>query len=311
MLKRHLLLGVTAAIVIPLMFSGCNSGSDTAAGTGSITLGITDAPVDGAQSVIVEFSAIEIHNGDRGANYNFYFCKDPNGGPSTVVTAPCSTPDTKSLDLLQLTGGISDLLLDNEKLPAGHYEWIRLTVDNATLVDGTGATYPITIPSAAQTGLKLVSGFDVSANANVSFTIDFDLRKSVHVTGNPNNPTYMLKPALRLVNNLHVSAITGTVSNSLATASGCTPTVYVYQGSNVTPDDIGSATPPVSTAKVILDNATGNYKYTAAFLEAGDYTVAYTCQATEDDPETDDNIAFTGAANVSLVANSIVTNNFN
>jgi hypothetical protein len=301
------------------MFTGCNSGSDTAdskgsittAGNGSITLGITDAPVDGAQSVTVEISAIEVHSSDGGANYNFYFCKDPNGGPSSVVTAPCSTPDTKSLDLLQLTGGVSDLLLDNEELPAGHYEWIRLTVDTATLVDGKGATYPLTIPSAAQTGLKLVSGFDVRANADVKFTIDFELRKSVHVTGNPNNPSYMLKPALRLVNNLHVGAITGTVSNSLATAVGCTPIVYVYQGASVTPDDIGSATPPISTANVNLDNATGSYKYTAAFFEAGDYTVAYTCQAAEDDPATDDNIAFIGTANVALVANSIVTRDFN
>ena len=159
-----------------------------------------------------------------------------------------------------------DKLLNGETLPAGHYDRIRLTVNNATLVVNKGGTYPLTIPSAAQTGLKLASGFDVS------FTIDFDFRKFVHMTGGP-APVYMLKPVLRLVNNLQVFAISGALANT----SGCTSAVYVCQNAYVTPDDPESATPPLTTAIVGLDSGSGACKYTAAFLEAGDYTGNHYC----------------------------------
>lgn|GEM_PF-4170131 len=158
-------------------------------------------------------------------------------------------------------------MLNGETLPAGHYDWIRLTVNNATLVVNKGGTYPL-----AQTGLKLTSGFDVSVNGNVSFTIEFDFRKSVHMTGGP-VPVYMLKPVLRLVNNLQVFAISGALANT----SGCTSAVYVYQNAYVTPDDPESATPPLTTAIVSLDSGSGACKYTTAFLEAGDYTGNHYC----------------------------------
>ncbi len=63
-------------------------------------------------------------------------------------------------------------------------------------------------------------------------------------------------------------AIVGTVDPSLV-PDGCTPAVYVYEGSGVTPDDIDTDvnTPdPVTTATVKLDN--GTYSYKAAYLES-------------------------------------------
>jgi hypothetical protein len=52
------------------------------------------------------------------------------------------------------------------------------------------------------------------------------------------------------------------------------------------------------------------YRYKAAFLEAGDYTVAFTCDAGLDDPATDDALGFSGAATVVVSAKTETAHNF-
>ena len=63
---------------------------------------------------------------------------------------------------------------------------------------------------------------------------------------------YLLKPVLRLVNNLEVGTIEGTVAPTLI-VDGCMPAVYLFTGADVVPDDIGSATPPLATTAVNFD----------------------------------------------------------
>ncbi|UCH53203.1 MAG: DUF4382 domain-containing protein [Pseudomonadota bacterium] len=299
---------VTAAV---LALSACGDGSGSAGGgSGMLTLRITDAPVDSAtvEHVYVQFSGVELQR--EGGRLNFYFCADPADPNNTVVsTTPCTTPKARQLDLLALNSGVSATLLDGVTLPAGQYNWIRLDVNtglgNESNIVVSGTPHALTIPSGDETGLKLNRGFTVATGGHVDFTVDFDLRKSVHMTG---GGQYLLRPTLRIVDNLLVGRISGTVASALIT-TGCTPAVYVYQGANVVPDDIGgSGVEPVTTAMVGLDNSV--YRYTAAFLEAGEYTVAFTCQAAADDPAVDNAIGFTGAANVTVAANATTTHNF-
>lgn len=300
-MNHHKLLAIACVTVLPLMVVGC--GSDNG-GSGTVTIDVTDAPVDGVQKVEVQFSGVEIHGSKN--RYSFYFCKDLSGGASTVSSTPCVTPDVKSIDLLKLTGGDSTALLSGATIAAGHYQWVRLMVDGATLVDSMGGTHTLTIPSGAETGLKLNRGFDVSVSGHANFTIDFDLRKSVHQTSSG----YVLRPTLRIVDNSAIGAIAGTLNTASASATGCTPVVYVYQGASAIPNDLGSAGAPVVTAPVKMDTS-GVYKYKAAFLDVGDYTVAFTCQAVADDPATDDAITFSGTANVSVTADTVTKHDFN
>src|SRR6185437_17019074 len=78
-------------------------------------------------------------------------------------------------------------------------------------------------------------------------------------------------------------AITGNVATSLVTCVD--PAAYVYSG-DVTPSDVDISDPnhvnPVSTALVGLNSTSGLYNFTAGFLPAGDYTVAFTCEASQD-----------------------------
>jgi hypothetical protein len=301
-----------------LAIAGCGGsgggGSSSAAGTGTLSLQITDAAVDSADHVYVQFSGLEIQSAD-GKRTTLYYCEDSMNPGNIIVSADaCTTPPkSKQIDLLALNGGVVNPLLQSYTLPSGHYEWIRLMVDtnpmDSYIVVG-GTPYDLTIPSGAQTGLKLNRGFDVPAGGSANVTIDFDLRKSVHLA----NGNYMLRPTLRMVNNIMVGTISGTVDQSLVT-TGCTPAVYVFAGSGVTPDDIdGIAADPVTTATVKLDNM-GAYRYMAAFLETGSYTIAYTCDAVADDPLVDNTLIappvnFSGTTTVSVTANTDTVHNF-
>jgi hypothetical protein len=303
----------TASILaFAVLLAGCGDSGKT--GPGALTLRITDAPVDTAEHVFIQFSGLEIQ-GASGMRTTLYYCQDPANAALTIVSkAACSTPAApKQIDLLALTGGQADVLLNGFVLPAGRYSWIRLMVDTTGIHDSYivvlgGADYELTIPSGDETGLKLNRGIIVPAGGSADFTIDFDLRKSVHITG---TGEYILRPTLRLADNTLVGAIAGTVNPALASAAGCTPAVYVYTGAGATPVDIdGIAPDPVTTATVTLDSGSGEYRYKAAFLEAGNYTVAYTCQAAADDPAAVNALAFTGTATVSVTANTITVHNF-
>ncbi|MEW6332407.1 MAG: DUF4382 domain-containing protein [Pseudomonadota bacterium] len=285
-----------------LAIAGCGGGgAGDGAGTGTLSLQITDGPVESAKHVYVQFSGLELHAAD-GQHTTLYYCQDPadaTNPPIVSETACTTTPAPKKIDLLAQTGGVAEDLLVDFTLPSGRYNWIRLMVD---AVAGTQDSYivllddsehELEIPSGAETGLKLNRGFVVPAGGSADFTIDFDLRKSVHFTGtDPGTGEYMLRPTLRLADNSMTGAIAGTVHQSLVLA-GCTPAVYVYEGSGVAPDDIDTdpnTLDPVTTATVKLDN--GTYRYKAAYLEAGTYTVAFTCNAGADDPTTNNVLTF-------------------
>ena len=176
--------------------------------------GITDAPVDQADAVVVQFTGVELK---------------PTGGAAFSRDFPVP----KTIDLLTLQGTTRALLLDGESVPAGEYEWMRLKVNADPAVRDSfvtigGQECEMRIPSGAETGLKLVRGFTVGVGTVTDFTIDFDLRKSVVQppgqradAGTCDGQVYLLKPALRLVDNLQVGAISGTIDSSLLSAPGC------------------------------------------------------------------------------------------
>jgi Domain of unknown function (DUF4382) len=272
-----------------------------------LTLGITDSPVDDATSVIVQFSGVAFKR---------------EGEASEMV--PSLTPTPRQIDLLQFQDGRAALLLDGVTLPAGHYEWLRLIVDNAPnvrdsyLVTNTGAECELRVPSGAESGLKLNRGFDVPADGSVALTIDFDLHQSLHAppgqqgSGLDCTQGVLLRPTLRVVNNSSVGALSGQVDAALVGAD-CLPKVYVFSGANVTPDDIedsttGTDVDPLIVAPVHVVSGATQYHYQAAFVPAGDYTLAFTCS--DDDPTNDDVLVFSAPQNATVQVNLITTVDF-
>ncbi|HEX5461563.1 MAG TPA: DUF4382 domain-containing protein [Steroidobacteraceae bacterium] len=244
-----------------------------------MSLGVVDGPVDAASSVVVSFTGVELQ---------------PSGG-GQAITVNFAAP--KTIDLLQEQNGNEASLLDNLSVPAGRYDWIRLMLNVGTdgvvansYIEINGAQYPLVVPSGAETGLKLVQGFTMTANEVADFTIDFMLQQSITAPpGQSSGGTqdYVLRPALRLVDNVQAGTISGTValstlqSNSacLSGYSGSGPLpnahVYVFSGS-VTP--AGNLTPVVEPQ--ISLSSSGSYSYSQPFLLAGGYTLALACSGT-------------------------------
>ena len=305
----HLNKIVITSTLLALGACGGGSGSGNNGDTGTISLNVTDAPVDGATEVVVEFSGVTLK---------------PVDGDDQVFTF--DTP--KSIDLIKLQGTLSQPLLESVEIPAGNYSQIRLHVNaefdsvlDSYITLSDGAQEELRVPSGSQSGLKLNSPFTVDADtANAVYTIDFDLRKSVINPGG--QPGHFLKPSLRLVQNLDIGSIAGTVDAALVTAAGCSGdgnSVYAFAGPDATVDDVGSDSEPLTTAVVNLDIGSGNYVYEIGFVHAGEYTLAFTCQADQDfaaddvdDPDgiANDDIAFTTPVNVVVVAGEESEQNF-
>jgi len=282
-------------LAVSCLTMGCN-GFDAKGTSATMSLSVADTPVDSATKVVVAFTGVQLHGGLEGdKTFNF------------------ASP--KQIDLMTTRNGNAALLLNGMVVPAGDYQWIRLMVDpsQSTITLSDGTEHVLTIPSGSQNGLKLVSGFSMAAGDQVDFTVDFALRKAVTQTGGQ----YVLKPALRLINNQQVGAAAGSVDNTFVigstpiTATACSPAVYVYSGADATLVDISASSTdqPLTTTTLKLNSTTGNYDYKAAFLSPGGYTLAVTC-AGSDDATAVDNLAFSAPKNITVAANTTASVNF-
>ena len=114
---------------------------------------------------------------------------------------------------------------------------------------------------------------------------------------------------MRIVNNEDAGHLRGTVAAQTLNDASCIGTdyaVYVFAGDNVTPDDVDGVEPdPISTA--LLSNT---FEYAVGFLDEGNYTLAFTCEANNDETDTNDVTAFIGTSTVTVSAGSTTTYNF-
>lgn len=299
--QRTLLAGLVAAGL-----SACGGGGSDSGGTGSFSLSITDAPVDNVTEVVVTFTAVTLKPADGDA-----------------ITITLDTP--QSINLLDYQNGASLTLVEDETVTAGDYAWIRLELDqdNTYIVDGTGQ-HDLTIPSSAQTGLKLNNSFTLAADEMLAYTIDFNLRQSVHLTGAGD---YIMRPTLRMVKDDEAGTLKGSVDVATVTSSdpSCsTPmAVYVFEEGDSVDDMDGDDGDPIATVNLAMD---GVNDYTVSPLDPGTYTVALACNSDQDtaedgDPATDDDnygetgdaddMSFYGEANVTITAGEMTTHDFN
>jgi len=178
-------------LVTALGFTACSDddGNEPAT-TATVIMKMTDAPA-AYDEVNITFSEVAL---------------SMNGG--WVVLSGEET----TINLLEWNNGQS-IELGRADVDPGKITQIRLMVTKAEIVvDGT--THEVTIPSADQTGLKLVTNFDLVAGSTYEFVIDFDAHASIVTTGNPQSPKgYKLKPTLRVVEVATTGSISGSVTN--------------------------------------------------------------------------------------------------
>jgi hypothetical protein len=290
-----------------LSLTACTGGGDgetTVAGGGRggveygfISLSVTDAPIDNATEVWVQFDGVEFMPSSE----------SPHQNPVLIMF---DTP--MSINLLELQGSKSKALLTDEILRTGIYDWVKLKITavkdgimDSYIVLKDGTVHELDMPDNSTIGLTIDGGLEVLANMPSAKTIDFDLRRSI-IMNNPND--FQIKPVINLVSNDKSGSIEGTVKLETLTSSSCSDSnpmtgnaVYLYEGNKVIPDDIGSTgSQPVSSALVKLNNMTGDYEYSFGFIPFGKYTVAFTCESDLDDQSTDDALYFSKTKNITI-----------
>jgi len=219
-----ILLGILALI-------GCNKVPSIPEGSGRLEIRLTDAPA-GFEAVNITFSEISAHIDSQWV---------------TIRVDPIT------VNLLEFSNG-KTFELAAANLPTGHYTQIRLKIDNAEVVVN-GQTFPVTVPSGTQTGLKLIAQFDIAEGQTLQLILDFDVRRSIVTTGPPKNPNgFKLKPTIRV----SLKTATGSISGSVSNAEHL-PIAYAIASGD-------------TMASTLVEKNTG--RFVLAFLPGGFYTVS-------------------------------------
>ena len=181
-------------IVLAFLLGGCSSGSsDTSSGGGSSS----EVSADGGSSSVTS-------SGDSLGTLSIYLTDAPTDEVSevnvyitglTVKRSGASVErfsyDVGLIDLLTLQN--STMLMAENKVPAGDYQFIRVELDQSrsNVIDKlTGETLPLKIPSEE---IKVTGGFVVPAGGATNIVLDFDADKSLVKLGNGN---WLLKPVI-------------------------------------------------------------------------------------------------------------------
>ncbi|EGR0788546.1 DUF4382 domain-containing protein [Vibrio vulnificus] len=280
-------LSALASIVSAFTLLGCGGGDGEQ--TASVSFYVSDAPVDKASSVSISFSMVEL--------------VDDEGNSFFLDVIPSTGLDYQTVDLMEYQGENSQLIVSTQPVPVGSYKELILHVTNENgvnyVIDENGQQ-PLKQPSNK---LKLGS-FDVTSEAVQLYTIEFDLRQSLVMRGNlGSNNGYILKPhGVSIVSNASAVSISGNVDDNLLTGDeSCTADsqafIYLYEGEGhdsanlidlVDEDDpeFDSQNPvPENAVKPIASAGLDeNNNYAFGFLNAGTYTVAFSCNAGDDNP---------------------------
>lgn len=303
----HLAILATASFV-----AGCSGGGGGGgAQSSSLSVSLMDAPVDGVTAVYVKITAMWIK---------------PQGNGSAVPLPMPNGPLT--VNLMGLTDKNAAILVDGATIQPGSYEWIAMDiaaepgVRDSYVITNAGGEEEIETDLRVPSGrLRLVSGFTVPENQAVKLLFDWDMRQGLVYP--PGQHRYFLKPAFRMLDVTAYGVLQGTIAAATVGTSldpavnTCAKddntdldvgnVVYVFAGAGVAADDIDGTGDPVATV-LATRNAAGDYVY-RTLLAPGTYSVAFTCQAGNDDPDTDETgtpeqLAFLPEADITNTGNT-------
>lgn len=228
-LKMKKINFILSILVFGLIMNSCSN--DNSKDSYPVAIKMTDAPGP-YEAVLVDLQGVEITG---------------SGGQTVMLNA-----NKGIYNLLDLTNGVTTLIA-TDTLEDSKVEQIRLILGtNNTVVIG-GVSYPLSTPSADQSGLKLQVHQTLQQGILYQILLDFDANKSIVMTG---NGSYKLKPVIRTFQNAVSGSIKGKISPiGLASVTAVSATdATVYFSTNV--------------------NAMGNY--TLMGLPPGTYSLTIT-----------------------------------
>ncbi len=269
MKRIHKIVGIVLSFAIITLIAGCGGGSsdtstslnngdtDTAIKTGTVALSLTDAPTDdeNIKGVYVTFDALRYQYADSDDSWQ-----------------DVDLNETRTINLLDLQDG-NTTLLNYVELPAGEISHVRFVIDTSECYIDlvVGGIQPLEVPSGDQTGFKAIGGFTIPAGGIVFVTADFDVRKSVTVTG---NGRYKLRPTIKIIDNIEVGEINGTVSLSLD-ENVSSVIVYTYGDGDWNESEVNTDPPFVNA---VSSTTVSDGSYTLPWLTVGLYDLVVVSQ---------------------------------
>jgi hypothetical protein len=163
---------VACYIMMGIMISyiSCKKDSDSEGGIsndGYVQMEMTDAPGD-YKNVYVDIKSVEVHLSDTSNPTGWVTLKTRDG----------------IYDLMALQNDLTVVLADSTMLPKGKITQIRLILGiNNRVVLQDLSSHTLTIPSSAQTGIKINVNASVQTNKTTRILIDFDANSSVKMNG--------------------------------------------------------------------------------------------------------------------------------
>ena len=183
---KSICLFVLTGLSVALVQSGCKKDKEEAEGTGYMQMEMTDTP--GAYlHVYVHVKSVEIHRSNTDTS--------ASAASGTSGWTTLNTRDT-IYDLLTLQNNITAVLCDSTLLPAGKVTQMRLILGaNNSVVLNSGATHTLTIPSSANTGIKINLNTDIQKDKTTRVIIDFNADESINLLG---DGSYQMKPVIKV-----------------------------------------------------------------------------------------------------------------
>ncbi|HPQ68315.1 MAG TPA: DUF4382 domain-containing protein [bacterium] len=252
-------LAVVAVIVV-FGYACQNDDDDDSGGDADFTLVMIDAPVDDAEAINLTVEEVAVHafhmtDNDDDATDDDATDDDGNADESGWFTLDV---EPARYNLLELQNN-AEVVLAEQTLPSGDYNEIRLILtcegDDAPEIVIDGESKALTVPSGCQSGFKLKGQFTLAEGAQTKLIMDFDMRKSVHETG---NDKYLLSPVVRLIQADAAGTITGEISPAVPRAI-----VYVFATGTFTGDNFDDA----ENSTIVRDDGS----FVLAALPAGVY----------------------------------------
>ena len=256
-MKKVILFMIPCAM---LAFTSCSKNSSNSASTqSSMSVYLVDGPA-AYDKVYIDVQSIQVK---------------ASTDASESEWQTLTIPRTGIYNLLNFKNGL-DTLLGTIQLPAGRISQLRLILGSNNSVVLNGVSYPLTTPSAQQSGLKLAINAELLAGIDYKIWIDFDAARSIVQTG---SGSYILKPVIRTFTQAESGAIKGIVLPVAAKG-------WIFAIANAT--DTVSSTPadlfsgvfllrgiPASTYKVAFHATAGTYKdttFTGVTVTTGNIT---------------------------------------
>jgi len=259
-------IAVLSCIGLLISCGGDDDDDDDGGESAPFQLYMIDAPVDDAEAIYITIKEVRVHaNNLAGDDDND--TTDDDAADDDAADDDGNSDDAGWIDLeveparynlleLQNNAGV---VLAEQDLPLGDYNEIRLVIEcegeEAPEIVIEGVSYELKVPSGCTSGFKLKGQFTIAEGGQTVLIMDFDMRKSVHETG---NGKYMLNPVVRFIQADAAGNINGEVTPVVPRT-----VIYAFEADAFTGDNWDDAV----NSTIIRENGT----FTLAALPAGTY----------------------------------------